>query len=198
MPAAGRVCGQDRGPASCAGPVWARGLCRRHYRQQARGGVVDAGERAVGAPSGHGQWGIVDVDEGDGGRLVCHDCGRTFIALAVHIGMVHDDVHPGGVREYRLRHGLPMSVSLIARDLAARLAEAARPAASRLAAVRSPDTLGAPQEMVTRGLRLSRRVGRPRPDRYPAMPRIGPEALRPVPDGGPVTLHPRESPDHVY
>jgi predicted small integral membrane protein len=114
------------------------------------------GERAVGSPSGHGRWGFVDVDPADGDRLVCHDCGHAYVALGVHIGMVH-----GGVREYRLRHGLTLSTSLAAPGLAARLADAARPAIGRLEEVRSPDHLDAPQELITRGLRLSRRVGRP-------------------------------------
>jgi hypothetical protein len=74
--------------------------------------------------------------------------------------MARDDTHPGGVREYRLRHGLPMGVSLAGPGLAARLADAARPVAGRLAAVRSPDTLDAPQDLITRGLRLSGRLRR--------------------------------------
>jgi hypothetical protein len=156
MPAAGRICGQECGPASCAAPVHCRGLCRRHYRRLAHGGTLDLGERAIGSPAGHGRWGIVDVDPADGDRLVCHDCGRTYIALAVHVGMIH-----GGVRAYRLRHGLPMSACMTASDLSARLADAARPVVGRLAGVRSPDTLDAPQELITRGLRLSGRAGRP-------------------------------------
>jgi len=157
MPAAGRICGQERGPASCTDQVFSRGMCRRHYRGVARGGTIDLDEPAIGSPSDHGRWGILDIDESDGGRLTCHDCGRSFIALGVHIGMAH-----GGVRDYRLRHGLPLHASLAAADLSARLAAAGAASVGRLEAVRTPDTLvGVPQEMITRGLRLSRRTGRP-------------------------------------
>jgi ROS/MUCR transcriptional regulator protein len=160
MPAAGRICGQDLGPASCTGAVFARGRCRRHYRLEARGGVPGPAGPEPGSPSGHGRWGILDVDEAGSGRLVCHECGRTYIALGVHVAMAHGIT----VREYRLRHGLLMSASLSAPALAAVQAELARTPQSiaRLEAARSPGTLaGVPQDLITRGVRL--RYARPKP-----------------------------------
>ncbi|MDQ1246591.1 MAG: hypothetical protein QG597_959 [Actinomycetota bacterium] len=155
MPAVGRVCGQEAGPASCTADVLARGLCRSHYRRLARGGTLDPDEPAIGSPAGHGRWGIIDPDPVDPGRLICHICGRSYVALGVHIGMVHDD----GVRAYRLAHGLPMSASLAAPQLAARLAEAAQDAVDRLVDVRRSDHLAdVPQDIIARGRRLTRRT----------------------------------------
>lgn len=152
MPAAGLICGQQAGPASCTDPVHCRGLCRRHYRRAARGGTLDPAEPAVSDPSGHGRYGLLDPDPLDPDRLICHDCGRSYAALGVHIGMTH----PGGVRDYRLRHGLPMSVPLTGPNLAAARADTARASADRLADTRTPATLAdVPQDHITRGLRLA-------------------------------------------
>lgn len=156
MPAAGLICGQQAGPTSCTDPVHCRGLCRRHYRRLSRGGSIDPAEPALGDPSGHGRYGLLDPDPLDPGRLICHDCGRSYMALGVHIGMAHDDTHPGGVRDYRLRHGLPMSASLTTTALNAALAEAVRTSTDRLEGVRTPATLAdVPQGHISRGLRLA-------------------------------------------
>lgn len=133
IPAAGRICGDVAGPDGCARGVFSRGLCRPHYRRAAKGLPLGDGRRR-GDRSGHGRYGHVDVADG---RLLCHDCGRWYVALGVHIGMTHD----GGVRAYRLTHGLTMSQSLVAPPLRARLAAAAsRPESmERIAAARDPD-----------------------------------------------------------
>lgn len=135
MPAAGRVCGLESGPAWCEEDVFARGLCRPHYRRRARGVDLDpdAGRRVGVTPSGHGRWGTVDVD-GDG-RLRCHECGRWYASLAVHIGMVH-----GSVRDYRFAHGLTMSLPLVSEPVRLNLAAAAsRPEVmQRVADARDP------------------------------------------------------------
>lgn len=156
MPAAGRVCGQTAGPDWCEEPVWARGLCRRHYRRAARGLVLDPDDgRQVGVtPSGHGLWGVLTES---GGRLLCHECGRWYVALGVHVGMRH-----GSVRDYRLTHGLTMSTPLAAPALSQRLAQAATDtgAARRLEPARSPDTLRlADPDTIDRGRRLRRAAG---------------------------------------
>ncbi len=116
----GKVCGQEHGPAWCEVEVFSRGLCRKHYRQRARGAEEDRDDTPqVGVtPSGHGLWGHLTIENG---RLVCHECGRSYLALGVHVGMVHD----GGIRAYRLTHGLTMSTPLVVTELGDRLAEAA-------------------------------------------------------------------------
>lgn len=158
MPAAGRVCGQEQGPAACDAPVFARGMCRRHYRRAAKGLPVDDGMPAIGSPSGHGRYGYLDEDPADG-RITCHECGGAYVALGVHIGMAHTIT----VREYRRRHGLLMSQGLASSALSARLAEAATDAGtvSRLEPVRSPETLrGTPEDVIVRGVRIARATGR--------------------------------------
>lgn len=163
MPAAGRVCGLEHGPAWCDGEVFARGLCRRHYRRRARGRELDPdGGRRVGiTPSGHGRWGVVDVD--DDGLLRCHECGRWYTSLAVHIGMTH-----GPVRDYRLTHGLTMGMPLVSDQLRHALgAAAARPSSQqRIAAAREPRhaIAAADPAIIERGKRLAGRL-RPAPQR---------------------------------
>lgn len=87
---------------------------------------------------------------------LCHECGRWLTALGVHIGMIHD----GGVRAYRLRHGLTMSTRLAAESLRQNLAEHAtrRDYAARLAATRQPEEArrSADPEVTARGARLTR------------------------------------------
>ena len=56
---------------------------------------------AYGDPDGHGRYGILDVTEE--GRMVCHECGATALALGRH-AVAH---HGIGADEYRARHGLP-------------------------------------------------------------------------------------------
>lgn len=151
VPAKGRICGQEAGPQWCDEPCFSRGLCRRHYRRAAKGLPLDPddGHQVGVTPSGHGIWGVVDEDAG--GRLVCHDCGRAYLALGVHIGMTH-----GSVRDYRLRHGLTMSTSLAAEPLRRRYAETAR--IDGLIEARRPEHLAAADpEIIARGIRLRRR-----------------------------------------
>ena len=154
MPAAGLICGQRAGPDGCPRPVFARGLCRAHYRRAARGLPLQPDVTQVGSPSGHGVWGVVEVDSE--GRLRCHDCGRWYVALAVHVGMRH-----GPTRDYRLRHGLSLAAPLLAAPLRARQVEAASTPqqAAHLAAVRDPlRALAAiDPEMILRGQRLAGR-----------------------------------------
>lgn len=152
MPAKGRICGEAEGPTWCEAPVFSRGLCRRHYRRAAKGLPITDPEdsRRVGVtPSGHGTYGVVDVEDG---KLLCHECGGWYRSLAVHIGMAHD-----GTRAYRLAHGLTMSTPLVAEDVSAAHSEVARAHGSApwLAGHRTPDTLaGQDQYVITRGIRL--------------------------------------------
>lgn len=158
MPAAGRVCGQEAGPQWCQAGVFSRGLCRPHYRRAARGLPLDPDDgHTVGVtPSGHGTWGAIATD--DQGRLLCHDCGRWYINLAVHIGMTHR----GGTRTYRLTHGLLMSTPLVAADLSETQRRHAidQHAVTRLEPHRTPDSLAEADPTITsRGIRLRRTRG---------------------------------------
>lgn len=158
MPAAGRVCGQEHGPSWCQDAVFARGMCRRHYRRVAKGLPADTnGGRQVGVtPSGRGIWGVLTTAAD--GRLLCHECGRWYVALGVHIGMVH-----GSVREYRLTHGLLMSQPLAATGLSTRLAAATRGngGTERIAAHRRTDIADRiDPALARRGQRLRRDQGR--------------------------------------
>lgn len=154
MPAKGRTCGQSNGPEWCPDPVFARGLCRKHYRRAAKGFPVDPddGKRVGVTPSGFGTWGVVDEQDG---RLLCHECGGWFRSLGVHIGMRH-----GSVRDYRMKHGLLLSQSLNAPDVRRRLADAAsRPESLwRIKEARDPVRAGrkADAEITNRGRRLRR------------------------------------------
>lgn len=55
---------------------------------------------AYGDPDGHGRYGILDLTED--GRLVCHECGVTALALGRH-AVAHHDLT---ANQYRQRHGL--------------------------------------------------------------------------------------------
>ena len=94
--------------AACTAPgcerqAVARGLCMLHYKRARAGRPLMDGPE-VGSPDGHGRYGILD-DDGD--RVMCHECGRWYANLAAHAA-----VHGLSARQYKLRHGLPLSRSL--------------------------------------------------------------------------------------
>lgn len=132
--------------------MFSRLLCRKHYRRAAKGlPIADPDDsKTVGVTrSGKSYWGIV---EHDGERLICHECGKSYLNLAVHIAMAH-----GPVKQYRISHGLTMRQPLRAE----RLQEAARAKgktlARNLASSRSPETLSlADHDLIIRGNRISR------------------------------------------
>ena len=74
-----------------------------HYKRARAGRPLMDGPE-VGSPDGHGRYGILD-DDGD--RVMCHECGRWYAKLAAHAA-----VHGLSARQYKLRHGLPLSRSL--------------------------------------------------------------------------------------
>lgn len=121
-PAAGLVCGKEAGPDWCEAAVFARGLCRPHYRRAARRLPIDPDDgKQVGVTvSGHGLWGVLTEEQG---RLLCHECGRWYTALGVHVAMTHEM----DARQYRLTHGLLMNRGLVAGTLHDRLSRASRP-----------------------------------------------------------------------
>ena len=61
----------------------------------------------VGTPDGYGRFAVLDTD--DGGRLMCHECGKCYDQLATHVRLAH------GVTadEYRRAHGLGRTTRLV-------------------------------------------------------------------------------------
>ena len=72
---------------------------------------------AYGAQDGHGRFGILDTDEG--GRLICHECGKSWKHLGTHVKQAHG-IMPA---DYRERHGLGVSTRLVSSGTSARMRE---------------------------------------------------------------------------
>lgn len=79
-----------------------------HYKRDRAG--RDLSEPEVGSPSGHGRYGVLDVD---GGRVLCHECGGWYRSVGSHVARSHGLT----AREYKIRHGLPLGTALVAPDL---------------------------------------------------------------------------------
>lgn len=92
----------------CGRDAVARGLCMMHYKRHRAG--RDLAEPSVGSTSGHGRYGVLDVD---GGRVLCHECGRWMRSVGAHVGRAHEMT----AREYKITHGLPLGTALVAPDL---------------------------------------------------------------------------------
>jgi len=114
-------------PAECTAPgcprrAVARGLCRRHYSRVYKGRPLlsdrDQVAARLGEPDGHGRYGVLD---GDGERLLCHECGRWYVGLSVHSFQAHGLT----AAEYRAAHGLPRRLGLIGAASRAQRGEAA-------------------------------------------------------------------------
>lgn len=61
----------------------------------------------VGDLDGHGQYGYLDEVDG---RLLCHECGRTYLHLGTHAAGAHDLT----AEQYRIAHGLALTEPLVA------------------------------------------------------------------------------------
>ena len=70
----------------------------------------------VGDPDGHGRYGIID---GDGKRILCHECGRTYKSLAAHAQMAHQMT----AEDYRSAHGIPKRIPLVSPEVSAAKSE---------------------------------------------------------------------------
>lgn len=88
---------------SCKRPAVSRGLCLMHYKR-ARSGRPKQ-EHMVGDPIGAGQWGILNENE-EG--IACHECGRRFHGLGIHVYTAHGIT----AAEYRDAYGLPRGTPL--------------------------------------------------------------------------------------
>lgn len=64
--------------------------------------------------------GYLDVD--DDGRLICHECERSYLHLATHIRLAHGL----SAAEYREVHGLGVTTPLVAPVTSGRMSERAR------------------------------------------------------------------------
>lgn len=72
-----------------------------------RGAVFDYEQKAPFARSGRSILGGLELDP-TGQALKCHECGQPHPSLALHVKK-----HGLTVREYRLKHGLNLSTSLV-------------------------------------------------------------------------------------
>ncbi|WP_366937678.1 MucR family transcriptional regulator [uncultured Corynebacterium sp.] len=70
----------------------------------------------VGDADGYGQYGIID---GDGQRILCHECGRTYKSLAAHVQMAHQMT----AEDYRAAHGIPKRIPLVSPEVSAAQSE---------------------------------------------------------------------------
>lgn len=102
----------------CGTPVFALGLCQRHYKQQRTGRLRDPHEPQVGSSAGHGQYGILERDEDS---VLCHECGRRLQSLAWHLRKAHEMT----AEDYRQAYGLGRSQELISLGLLRRYSQAA-------------------------------------------------------------------------
>ena len=103
--------------AGCDRPTVGRGLCTKHYQRARTGRPLTDPE--VGSPDGYGRYGVLDHD---GDRCLCHECGQWKNGLGAHVRVAHHM----SAREYKTRHGLPLSRGLLAPGSRARKSAQAR------------------------------------------------------------------------
>lgn len=90
------------------------GKCEKHAAQR----PATAHRDRVGTPSGHGQFGIVTRTWD---KVQCHECGRCFKRLELHLIQTHEMT----VEDYRRIHGLLRRQSLLSIGLEERFREKA-------------------------------------------------------------------------
>lgn len=94
-------------------------LCQRCYKRRLGGRPPLITLRRAGDPDGHGQYGILDVDEES---VLCHECGRRLRGLGTHLLKAHGMT----AAEYRDAHGLPRGMSLTCLETQRTVSEQAR------------------------------------------------------------------------
>lgn len=72
-----------------------------------------------GDRSGFGRYGYLD---GDDERVMCHECGNTFVSVAAHANLAHGM----SADEYRSAHGIPRRVALVAPEKSRRMSKSAQ------------------------------------------------------------------------
>lgn len=101
----------------CGAPTRSRGLCEKHYQRSRAGKTVEHIEH--GDESGFGIYGaLTEVD----GKLLCHECGEFWVSLGRHA--VHH--HEMSARDYKIKHGLPVSKSIMASPVREKMSEHAK------------------------------------------------------------------------
>ncbi|POX94944.1 hypothetical protein C3473_11215 [Mycobacterium kansasii] len=72
----------------------------------------------IGDRDGFGEYGRLTITVGN--RVLCHECGRDFLHLATHLARTHGIT----AERYRLAHGLPLTIPLVAATVSQRMAAA--------------------------------------------------------------------------
>ncbi|MCV7006759.1 MucR family transcriptional regulator [Mycobacterium gordonae] len=70
----------------------------------------------IGGPDGFGSYGQLTVTTD--GRLLCHECGGTYLHLATHLTRSHGVT----AERYRVTHGLLLTMPLVAASVSHRMA----------------------------------------------------------------------------
>lgn len=140
-------------PVACKEPgckhdALVHGVCMMHYK---RTYIRKSKPSRAGKPVGAGVYGRVDED--NRGRLICHECGKSYINLASHVRLSHGM----SAAEYREVYEIPRGVPLMAKQLTELRSVLARKPErlERLAAVRDPQAASA-----ARGKDVFEAVGR--------------------------------------
>lgn len=105
--------------SGCDRQVTAKDLCRMHYTRQHRGKPLRGTRPEKGSPSGHGRYGILDDD---GHTVLCHECGKRFTSVGGHLRHGHDLT----VRDYKIRHGLPLGKGLVSQGSSEKMSRRSR------------------------------------------------------------------------
>ncbi|MBK7822063.1 MAG: MucR family transcriptional regulator [Tessaracoccus sp.] len=75
-------------------------LCWRHQKRfESGGGLPLVSDMVTGDPSGHGRYGLADIDTYG---VACHECGERLISVPAHVKKAHGM----SIAEYRAKHGL--------------------------------------------------------------------------------------------
>lgn len=102
------------GGLDCDRDAVAGGLCLMHYKRKWRGRpLADPLIARLGEPDGHGRFGYLDGDD----RLLCHECGRSYVGLAAHVAGAHEM----SADEYRAAHGLARGTTLLGAEARERM-----------------------------------------------------------------------------
>lgn len=92
----------------CTRDAWAHNMCLMHYKR-ARGAHADVATNA-GKPVGAGVYGRIEEDSE--GKLICHECGKSYHSLAAHINRAHAmsaDEYRDYCRYHDMRYGSKQS-----------------------------------------------------------------------------------------
>ena len=95
----------------------------------------------IGTQDGYGHFAVLDT--GNDGRLICHECGKSYDQLATHVRLAHGIT----ADEYRRTHGLGRTTRLVSASssetMAAKWREHAETHMARLESSRDPEKAAA-------------------------------------------------------